>query len=60
MIMRSADRPKARRPFDLRARATLVTTILVTLLAIMIVRDILVRRWSSPPRPSPDVTQRPS
>jgi hypothetical protein len=59
-MMPSATRPKRRRIFDLRARATLVTTILVTLLAIMIVRDILVRRWSSPARPPPDVTQRPS
>jgi hypothetical protein len=58
--MHAADRPKRRRIFDPRARATLVTTILVTLLAIMIVRDILVRRWSSPTKPSPDVTQRSS
>jgi hypothetical protein len=58
--MLTPDRPKRRRTFDLRARATLVTTILVTLLAIMIVRDILVRRWSSPARPTGDVTQRSS
>jgi hypothetical protein len=56
--MLSASRPKARRASDSRARAALVTTILVSLLAVMVVRDILVRRWSSPARPAPDVTQR--
>jgi len=34
-----------------------VTTILLIALAIMIVRDIFVRRWSSA-TPSSDVTQR--
>ena len=34
-----------------------VTTILLILMTVMIVRDILVRRWSSPPA-SPDVTGR--
>ncbi len=33
-----------------------VTTILFILITVMIVRDILVRRWSSPP-PASDVTQ---
>ena len=33
-----------------------VTTIMLMLMTVMIVRDILVRRWGSPP-PSPDVTQ---
>jgi hypothetical protein len=34
-----------------------VTTVMLVLMTIMIVRDILVRRWGSPP-PSPDVTRR--
>jgi hypothetical protein len=34
-----------------------VTTIMLILMTVMIVRDILVRRWSSPPT-SPDVTRR--
>ncbi len=39
-----------------RFRST-VTTIMLILMTVMIVRDILVRRWGSPP-PSPDVTRR--
>jgi hypothetical protein len=39
-----------------RIRST-VTTIMVFLMMVMIVRDIIVRRWGSPP-PSPDVTRR--
>jgi hypothetical protein len=39
-----------------RLRAT-VTTIMVFLMTVMIVRDIIVRRWGSPP-PSPDVMRR--
>ncbi|HKU04761.1 MAG TPA: hypothetical protein VJR30_01725 [Bradyrhizobium sp.] len=35
-----------------------VTTVLMILLAVMIVRDIFVRRWSSAPLPSSDVTRR--
>jgi hypothetical protein len=35
----------------------IVTTMLVMALSIMIVRDILVRRWGSPPA-TPDVTRR--
>jgi hypothetical protein len=35
----------------------LVTTMLVMALSLLIVRDILVRRWSSPPA-APDVTRR--
>ena len=34
-----------------------ITTIMLVLMTVMIVRDILVRRWASPP-PSPDVTRR--
>ena len=34
-----------------------VTTIMLILMAVLIVRDILVRRWVSPP-PAPDVTRR--
>jgi hypothetical protein len=34
-----------------------VTTIMLILMTVLIVRDILVRRWASPP-PAPDVTQR--
>jgi hypothetical protein len=34
-----------------------ITTIMLVLVTVMIVRDILVRRWASPSR-SPDVTQR--
>jgi hypothetical protein len=35
-----------------------VTTILLIALAVMIVRDIFVRRWGAAAPPSPDVTQR--
>ena len=35
----------------------LVTTILFVLISVMIVRDILVRRWSAAPPPATDVTQ---
>ena len=50
--------PRARRLSDSRARGTIVTTIVLVLLSIMIVRDILVRRWGSGPDPRSDVTQR--
>lgn len=36
----------------------IITTPLMILLAVMIVRDILARRGSSEPPPSPDVTRR--
>jgi hypothetical protein len=37
---------------------SLVTTILFVLISVMIVRDILVRRWSAtPPPPASDVTE---
>jgi hypothetical protein len=35
----------------------LVTTVLMILISIMIVRDILVRRWSGSAPPSQDTTQ---
>jgi hypothetical protein len=38
-------------------RRTLLPTILLILLGIMIVRDIVVRRWSSAPPAGPDVTR---
>jgi len=47
-IARAATRP--------RFRST-ITTIMLILMTVMIVRDILVRRWGSPPA-SPDVTRR--
>jgi hypothetical protein len=37
---------------------SIVTTILLIILSILIVRDILVRRWGSAEPPRPDVTQR--
>ena len=43
-----AARPRLRRA---------VTTILFIMISVMIVRDILVRRWSAAPPPSSDVTQ---
>jgi hypothetical protein len=48
--------PIARAVARLRYRG-LVTTMLLMALSVLIVRDILVRRWSSPP-PAPDVTRR--
>jgi hypothetical protein len=35
-----------------------ITTLLMIALAVMIARDILVRRWGSAAPPSSDVTQR--
>ncbi len=35
-----------------------VTTILFILISVLIVRDILVRRWGGPTPPATDVTQR--
>jgi hypothetical protein len=38
---------------------SIITTVLMVMLAVMIVRDILVRRWSAERQPSSsDVTQR--
>jgi hypothetical protein len=36
----------------------IVTTLLVIMIAVMIVRDILVRRWGPATPPASDVTQR--
>ncbi len=47
-IARVAPRPRFRNA---------VTTIMLVLMTVMIVRDILVRRWGSPPT-APDVTRR--
>ena len=35
-----------------------ITTVVMLLLAVMIVRDILARRWGATPPPSSDVTRR--
>ena len=40
-----------------RFRGT-ITTLVVMLIAVMIVRDIFVRRWGSAPPAASDVTQR--
>jgi hypothetical protein len=36
----------------------IVTTLLVIMIAVMIVRDIFVRRWGAATPPANDVTQR--
>jgi hypothetical protein len=42
-----------------RSRArSLITTLLLIMLAVMIVRDILARRFGAAAPPSPDVTRR--
>jgi hypothetical protein len=38
-------------------RGRLVATIVLIMLAIMIVRDIVVRRWTASPTAPPDVTR---
>jgi hypothetical protein len=50
---RRASRPAA----VLRARGVVMTVLLI-MLGVMIVRDLLIRRWSAPGQPSHDVTQR--
>jgi hypothetical protein len=46
-------------PADARPRFRgLITTILMILISVMIVRDILGRRWSTPAPPASDVTER--
>jgi hypothetical protein len=52
-----SDRRPSRRASVLRARG-LVMTVLLIMLGVMIVRDLLIRRWSAPGQPSHDVTQR--
>ncbi len=39
-------------------RRRTITTILVIMIAVMIVRDIFVRRWGTATPPASDVTQR--
>ncbi|WP_156927950.1 hypothetical protein [Bradyrhizobium sp. Tv2a-2] len=53
----SSARPERRRNDPSFARG-IITTILMVMLAAMIVRDILTRRWGSERQPSADVTQR--
>lgn len=48
VIARAVPRPRFRNA---------VTTIMLILMTVLIVRDILVRRWASPPQ-APDVTRR--
>jgi hypothetical protein len=50
------DQPTTRGTANPRGRT--ITTILVILIAVMIVRDILVRRWGPAAPPASDVTQR--
>jgi hypothetical protein len=38
---------------------SLVTTIVVVLISVMIVRDILIRRWTGTPPSPPGTTQQP-
>jgi hypothetical protein len=52
-----SDRGPSRRASVLRARGVVMTVLLI-MLGVMIVRDLLVRRWSAPGQPSHDVTQR--
>jgi len=56
-MMQQVDGPKAGRSARSRARS-LVTTLLMIGLAIMIVRDIVARRFGSIAAPAPDVTER--
>jgi hypothetical protein len=46
---RDAARPRIR---------SIVTTLLLVMIAIMIVRDIFVRRWGAAAPPASDVTER--
>jgi cell division protein ZapA (FtsZ GTPase activity inhibitor) len=55
--MSSATRPKPRRIAASFSRS-IITTILLVMLAIMVMRDILARRFSSDRQPQSDVTQR--
>jgi hypothetical protein len=50
------DQPTTRDAPSPRGRT--ITTILVILIGVMIVRDIFVRRWSPVVPPATDVTQR--
>jgi hypothetical protein len=55
----SANPPAARRAVSSRLRSA-VSTLLLVILAVMIVKDIFVRRWGSVATSPPDVTQRSS
>jgi hypothetical protein len=55
LVIMPKNRAIARVAVRARFRNT-VTTIMLVLMTVLIVRDILVRRWGSPP-PSPDVTR---
>jgi hypothetical protein len=37
---------------------SIISTVLLVLISVMIVRDILLRRWGAPTPPSSDVTLR--
>ncbi len=52
----AANRPTTRGLPNPRGRT--ITTILVIMLAVMIVRDILVRRWGPAMPPAADVARR--
>jgi len=55
--MGSANRRNARQASASAARSA-VTSVLLGVLAIMIVRDILLRRWGFDQKPPSDVTRR--
>jgi hypothetical protein len=55
--MSSSARPERRRIGPSLMRS-IVTSSLMVLLAVMIVRDMLARRWSAERQPQSDVTQR--
>ena len=56
----SKDRPAAAGPGSRWRAHGIISTVLLIMLAVMIVRDLLVRRWGSSAPPSADVTQRQS
>jgi hypothetical protein len=53
----SASLPTKRKAAPSRFRGA-ITTLLMIGLAVLIVRDILARRWGAAAPPPPDVTQR--
>jgi hypothetical protein len=53
----SESRPTPRDAARSRLRS-IITTILMIMISVMIVRDIFVRRWGSATPPASDVTQR--
>jgi hypothetical protein len=55
--MAPANRPTRRR-IEAPFLRSVVATLLLVMLAVMIVRDILVRRWGAERQPQSDVTQR--